>query len=178
MFFKANFTLELIPASLFILPSKSFILSSVPLLLSGKSLIIPPSATQVKKQKTVFNISSYYPQRTNERRADLVSLDAHMSARLFSPFISSLTKETKSCWPLVTHWWVADMSTEYNSVKLQVLWRLIIQGNLQGIVLKGKHKTSILIGGDLEDKASVNAEITMYDEYKQKQPPTPLLYLI
>lgn len=77
------------------------------------------------------------------------------------------------------HWWqVADMSTEYISVKLQVLWRLIIQGNLQVTVLKGEHKTSILIGGDLEGKASVSAEITMYDEYKQKQPPTPLLYLI
>lgn len=69
------------------------------------------------------------------------------------------------------------MGTAYISVKPQVLRRFLIQGNLRGTVLKGEHKTSILIGGDLEGKASVNAEITMY-EYKQKQPPTPLFYLI
>lgn len=100
--FKANFTLEGILVSLFIPFSKSFILSSVPLsALSGKSLIIPPSVTQVKQLKAVLYMSSDYPQRTNEIRTDLASLDAHVFACSFSSFSSPLTKETKSCWHLV-----------------------------------------------------------------------------
>lgn len=64
------------------------------------------------------------------------------------------------------------MGTEYISAKPQVLRRFLIQGNLLGTVLKAEHKTSILIGGDLEGKASVNTEITMY-EYKQSNPLLP-----
>lgn len=63
VFFKANFTLEVIPVSLFIPFSKSFVLSSTSLFtLSGKSLIIPPSVAQVKQLKAVLNVSSDYPQ--------------------------------------------------------------------------------------------------------------------
>lgn len=102
VFFKASFTLEVISVSLFIPFSKFFIHSSASLFaLSGKSLIIPLSVAQVKQLKAVLNMSSDYPQRTNEIRTDLVSLDAHVFACSFSSFSSSLTKETKSCWPPV-----------------------------------------------------------------------------
>lgn len=80
--------------------SPSFVLSCASLFaLSGKSLIIPPSVTQVKQLNAVLNMSSDYPQRTNEIRTDLVSLDAHVFACSFSSFRSPLTKETKSCRP-------------------------------------------------------------------------------
>lgn len=60
--FKANFTLEVIPISLFI----PFLLSSLfasLFALSGKSSIIPPSVAQVKQLKAVLNMSSDYPQK-------------------------------------------------------------------------------------------------------------------
>lgn len=58
VFFKAKFTLEVIPISLFI----PFFL--LPLFgLSGKSLIIPPSVAQVKQLKALLNMSSDYPQK-------------------------------------------------------------------------------------------------------------------
>lgn len=111
VFFKANFTLEVILVSLFIPFSKSFVLSSASLFgLSGKCLIIPPSVAQVKQLKAVLNMSSDYPQRTNEIRTGLVSLDAHVSACLFSSFSSPLTKETKSCWSL------ANFSTAFGEL--------------------------------------------------------------
>lgn len=100
LFFKANFTLEVILVSLFIPFSKSFGLSSASLFaLSGKSLIIPPSVAQVKQLKAVLNMSSDYPQRTNEIKTDLVSLDAHVFACSFGSFSSPHTMQTKSCHP-------------------------------------------------------------------------------
>lgn len=60
VFFKANFTLEVISISLFV----PFLLSSSSLFtLSGKSLIIPPSVAQVKQLKAVLNKSSDYLQQ-------------------------------------------------------------------------------------------------------------------
>lgn len=59
LFFKASFTLEVVPISLFI----PFLVSSASLFaLSGKSLIIPPTFAQVKL-KAELNMSSDYPQK-------------------------------------------------------------------------------------------------------------------